>query len=302
MQAANSPETLLNVPFGSGKLRVKRDDMLLDFLGGNKVRKNTFILKALPSLPEVIITTGSTSSNHARVCALMAARLGIKCHLVLHGTSSEPEYLHGNSFLLRCSDAKVDYVAADQIANSINAAERHYVSRGLKVLVIPGGAHSLEGAKAYMEAVNEVVQEPDYIVLPSGTGATQAGVLAGVRKRTWKTKVIGISVARPEARGVEAINEIYKPLCKTSNLLYDVKDIHFVDEFRFGGYGKYNREILDFISSMICYTGIPFDPVYTGKALFGLRELISRGEIQSNKSVLFWHTGGLLNLQSSRVL
>lgn len=294
-----SPETPLHIDLDSCQCIIKRDDLLPDYMGGNKVRKNAFILDSLTKLPDLIITNGGAESNHARVCALMAARLGIKCHLVLHGEADTSNYLHGNKLFIESTKATIDYVSADAISSTIEKAVQAYKLQGLNVFVIPGGGHSIEGAKAYVDAVEELNEEPDYIVFPSGTGATHAGILAGVKKRNWQTKVIGISIARQAERGIAAIDELYAPLCAELNVQYDVNDILFLDQFTFGGYGKYNEEFLTFLSDMIAKTGIPFDPIYSGKALYGLHELYRKVKILPNSKILFWHTGGLLNLQSA---
>jgi len=204
----NSPVHTINLLKNNCIFNIKRDDLLPFYLGGNKVRKNTFILNSLNQKPDVIITNGGAESNHARVCALMASQLGIDCHLVLHGERLGSTFFNGNSYFTDATDCKIEYVSADAIASTISRAEEFYNSQNKSVLVIPGGGHSLEGAKAYVSAVEELESEPDFIVFASGTGATHAGILAGVKKRNWQTKVIGISIARQAERGIEAHGKI----------------------------------------------------------------------------------------------
>lgn len=296
----NSPECSFNLSLNDCTFKIKRDDLLPDFMGGNKVRKNSYILNSLPCLPDVIITNGGAESNHARVCALMAARLGIKCHLVLHGEEDKSDYFHGNKFFIESTNTEINYVNSHEIARTIEIAEKKYKSQELDVFVIPGGGHSLDGARAYIAAVDELAEEPDYIIFPSGTGATHAGLLAGVKKKNWKTQVIGISIARQAERGVAAIDELYAPLCAELNIQHNVDEIIFLDEFTFGGYAKYDAELIKFIRELTSQTGVPFDPVYSGKALYGLTQLLEQSRIPAKSKVLFWHTGGLLNLQSAR--
>lgn len=297
----NSPVHTLNLLKNHSTLSVKRDDLLPFYLGGNKVRKNTFILNSLNQKPDVIITNGGAESNHARVCTLMASQLGINCHLVLHGERLESAFFNGNSYFTDATNCEVEYVSADAIASTIARAEEFYKLQNKSVLVIPGGGHSIEGAKAYVSAVEELESEPDFIVFASGTGATHAGILAGVKKRNWQTKVIGISIARQAERGVEAIDELYKLLCANESIYYDKSDILFMDNYVFGGYGKYNTELLTFLKESVASTGVPFDPIYTGKALFGMADLIEKRIIPEFSNVLFWHTGGLLNLQAAGI-
>lgn len=294
-----SPFCKLDVNICNCNFSIKRDDLLPNFLGGNKVRKNSYILSSMTQKPDVIITNGGSESNHARVCALMASQLGIKCHLVLHGKKASSSFMNGNSFFIDATTPVVEYVDASLIASSIDSAKRKYLSEGLLVEVIPGGAHSVEGALAYVMAIDELIEEPDFIVLASGTGATQAGLSAGVKKKGWKTKVIGISVARNNKNGLAAVDEIYKDLSNKLDISGDVSDLHFFDSYTFGGYAKYTSELIDFIKVLSSKTGVPFDPVYTGKAMFGMFDLIRNGIIPSGSDIVFWHTGGLLNLQSA---
>lgn len=298
----NSPIHILNFSESHKAIYIKRDDLIPLFLGGNKVRKNSFIINSLKDLPDVIITNGGSESNHARVCALMAKQLNIKCHLVLHGERLQSPFMNGNAFFTDSTDCVVEFVEPDFISATISQAECEYQKDGKSVLVIPGGGHSIDGARAYIAAVEELEVEPDVIVFASGTGATHAGILAGVKKRDWNTKVIGISVARQAERGVEAIDELYQTLCKSENIEYSKSDIIFLDEYTFGGYSRYNNELITFLKNSISVTGVPFDPIYTGKALYGLNQLILSNEISAISKVLFWHTGGLLNLQSSKAI
>lgn len=290
-------------------LWLKRDDLIAEYLGGNKVRKNIAILKAIcekAERPDVIITNGGAHSNHARVCALLARRYGIDCHLVMHGEEPLSDFLHGNYYFVKLAGAKAEFVEATEIRKTIERRVREYEKQGLRVEVIPGGAHSLEGAMAYVEAVDELSNQlpeelstgPDYIVVASGTGATQAGIAAGVELKGWHTKVIGISVARQNPRGNDAVVEVYEPLLKV--LGHDsYSRIIFKDDYTFGGYAMYNAPLTQSLQHWSAVSGIPFDPCYTGKALYGLGDLIEKGEIVRGSKVVFWHTGGLLNLQTS---
>lgn len=285
------------------RLSVKRDDLLPDYLGGNKVRKNKAIFDSFDNKVDVVITNGGAESNHARVCALMSAQRGVKCHLVLHGTPEESNFLNGNRFFIEATGAQVSYVAANEIAEKIENVKSEYESKGLIVAIVPGGGHSIEGAKAYMDAVNELPEEPDYIFLASGTGATHAGIQAGVVARGWRTEVVGISIARLNPRGAEAVKEVYYPLIQQELGLTKEQcpAIEFVDDYVCGGYSKYSPVLIERIQKAICSTGLPLDPVYSGKAFVGMMDYLREHQVQAGSSVVFWHTGGLLNLQSSKI-
>ena len=277
-------------------LWVKRDDLIPQWMGGNKVRKNFAILKAAcqrGAVPDVLITNGGAESNHARVVALMGTQLGCKVHLVLHGQIPEAGTV-GNSFFYRSAGAVAHYVESEEIGPSIMRLEKDFFDKGLSVCVIPGGGHAVEGVNAYADAIGELPVEPDYIVHASGTGGTQAGLLSGVKRYGWSTSVVGISVARFRQRGIE---EVLKLLPEG----FPVELVDFRDEFRFGGYEKYSPELMAFVQAVIRAEGIPLDLTYTGKAMFGLAKLVESGEITQGSRVVFWHTGGLLNLTSMNI-
>jgi D-cysteine desulfhydrase len=275
-------------------LWAKRDDLIPEFLGGNKVRKVHRILSnalATGERPDLLVTNGGVESNHARVVALMGARLGLQTHLVLHGEAPAADCMGGNTYFQRAAGARISYVESAAIASTIAGVvnEAHRVGR--RVLVIPGGGHDLQGVEAYVDAVRELSFMPDVIVHASGTGGTQAGLIAGMARLGAVTRIIGISVARAKERGVQAIRELLPPDTPEEAVILD-------DEHRFGGYGRYTPELTGFISDVARLEGIPLDPTYTGKAMFALRDLVQAG--LSGRRVIFWHTGGLLNLHATR--
>lgn len=275
-------------------LWIKRDDLIPHYLGGNKVRKNLKIISSLNKTPDVIITNGGAESNHARVVALMGAQLGCKVHLVLHGEEPSSDRASGNSFFYRAAGAETHFVESKDIAPAIQALESGYLAQGLSVLVVPGGGHSADGAAAYAEAINELTFEPDYIVHASGTGGTQAGLLQGVANKCWQTHVVGVSVARAAQRGAVEIAKLLP-----SDFPLDKIDLR--EEYRFGGYEQFNDDLFRLVKSVVREEGIPLDLTYTGKAMFGLHQLVTTGEIKQGSQVVFWHTGGLLNLTSIKL-
>src|SRR5690606_12794348 len=183
-------------------LWIKRDDLIPQWMGGNKVRKNFAILRAACEgrvIPDVLITNGGAESNHARVVALMGAQLGCEVHLVLHGREPEANTV-GNSFFYRSAGAVTHYVDSQEIGPTIERLKQRYIEERKSVCVIPGGGHAAEGVEAYADAVAELPVAPDYIVHASGTGGTQAGLLAGIERQGWNTAVVGVSVARMKQR------------------------------------------------------------------------------------------------------
>ena len=266
-------------------LWVKRDDLLPLYLGGNKVRKNLKIISSLNKKYDVLITNGGSQSNHARVLALIGAKLGYQVELVLHGEQSAL----GNAYFYQIANANTHYVASDEIAMKIEEVKTEYEQQGKSVFIVPGGGHSLEAVKAYAEAYSELPFIADKVILASGTGGTQAGLIKGVLQAGHHTKIFGISVARTKERGVDAILKLLP-----ENTHRSVVD--FFDDYRFGGYEQYNQKLVDLIKLVLLKESLPLDTTYTGKAMYGLFEMVKSGAIASKERVVFWHTGGLFNL------
>ena len=170
-------------------------------------------------------------------------------------------------------------------------------------MYIHGGGHDIPGGIALVEAVMDLKKKcdsigykPDYIFHASGTGSTQAGIAVGLDLVGWSdVKLIGISVARLKERGTEVIEEFSNILAKHYGLKNNyVGKINFNTDYLFGGYEKYTLEMDKFLDRIMKQTGIMFDTTYSGKAFYGMMEYLRKNSINNN--VLFWHTGGLMNL------
>lgn len=275
-------------------LWAKRDDLIPQFLGGNKVRKVHRIVSdavAASNMPDLLITNGGTESNHARVVALIGARLGLQVHLVLHGQPKPANVMQGNAYFYHAAQAQVTCVKPESIAGTIAEITSRAQAKRKRVLVIPGGGHCHEAVEAYAGAVAELPFSPDFIVHASGTGGTQAGLVTGGLQASSSIRVIGISVARSAERGKAEVSALLPTTTPDSAIIFD-------DRFRFGGYEHHSPTLLEFMREVVRLEGLPLDPTYTGKAMFGLKKLVDDGEIPKGSRVVFWHTGGLLNLQS----
>lgn len=289
-------------------LRIKRDDLLPLPGGGNKARKILPIIKAaLTEGATALVSNGGVQSNHARVVALTAAAHGMRCHLVLHGDGGELSRPRGNLSLMLVSGASVEVVASDSIPSAIAAAVEQLRARGERPSVVPGGGHSAAGASAFISAVAELAEQaegwvPDRIVLASGTGTTQAGLAVGCIRMGWPSIVTGISVARQQDRGGSAVREAQEALAGMLGLDGPLPDVDFRDGWTRGGYERFDAGVVATIRWLTEREGIPLDPTYTAKAFSALLDLVGSGEIPAGSRVLFWHTGGLLNLTSSPCL
>lgn len=286
-------------------LLMKRDDLLPIAGGGSKLRKVLRILRMADRPFDALVTTGGTQSNHARVVAILAAQNGWRCRLVLHGDPNEAASPSGNLLLMLLAGAEVEIVEPDRIAEEMASAVSSLARAGARPLEIPGGGHSLAGALSYADAVAEAAEQlqgavPDFIVHASGTGATQAGILAGCAAKGWMTRVIGVSVARRNPRGRSIVCTMKDEAADAIGVTVGDERVEFLDEWVGDGYEHASKDVLATIRSVATTEGIMLDPTYTGKAFLALRDLVQRGVIPSSSRVLFWHTGGLLNLISSR--
>lgn len=292
----------LNVFSLKGNLLIARDDTFPFLLGGNKARKMVKIISDIKEKKcNAIVTTGGVQSNHCRVTALACAAEGWKCNLVLHGSRKQFFSEKGNALLMRFSAAQLRFVKVADIGAIMNQLMDELKESGFNPYYLSGGGHNQAGVTAYVEAVHELKkvlplnQRINHIFLASGTGSSQAGIMVGCDEVGWKqTKVHGISIARQKNVGIEAILESFRFINKDPNRFS--KEILFYDDFLFGGYGKSNQQLRDFIFNVTRKTGLVIDQTYTGKAFWGMLNIIRKMRLKG--TILFWHTGGLLNLMT----
>ncbi len=285
--------------------KIVRDDLFPFIGGGNKGRKAAEYEKALKKKGcNALVSTGGIQSNHNRAMALMAAKNGWKCHLVYHGTEKRFMEEKGNALLVRKSGASVEFVEANEISMSMDMAMEHYKQEGLKPYYVTGGGHDIPGGLAYVKAIEQLYAygtlnnyKPNYIFHASGTGSTQAGLLVGLERVGWgDVRVIGISVARQQERGKQVVTEFANKLAKHLAIDIDFSNrVYFCTDYLCGGYENFTDAMVDCIDKIMCATGICFDTTYSGKAFYGMLDMVKNHNIDGN--ILFWHTGGLMNMQ-----
>lgn len=291
----------------SNNLKVFRDDQFPLYGGGNKGRKMSYIAKdILQKKANALVTNGSIQSNHCRAVALFAAQNKISCTLILHGSENDFYKQSGNAKIIRNSGVDIKFVKSGE---GIDLASKEVIEEykilGYRPYEIWGGGHTLEGGKAYVDSVLELKKIctkaqwfPDYIFIASGTGSTQAGILAGLDKYLLKRiKVVGISVARDKRRAESVVSEFYQQLCSYYNINDYNQDAVVDDSYLFGGYNQANEELRKFSNNSIKNYGLILDTCYTGKAFYGMLDYIKQSNLGS-KNILFWHTGGIFNYLS----
>lgn len=280
-------------------LRVKRDDLYPFTGGGNKARKMDYLLEdAVNKEANALVTTGSSNSNHARVVALKAAEIGWKVVIIIEG---KHELKNANLTLMKMAGADLIFVPKSDVPNAMDFAMDQLKKEGFRPYYIWGGGHMPQAIKGYYHAADELLDQmngwvPDYVVLASGTGGTQTGLHIGFGRSNSSTKVVGISVSRDYKKGKKALEKSISECCRYFKQEIPKQDIYFFDEWIGTGYREVYDELIYVIKFVASKEGLITDPTYTGKAMTGLFGLCDREWIPKKSKVLFWHTGGLLNL------
>lgn len=285
---------------------VKRDDQGGRGGGGNKLRKfERIIADALESNCDTLIIAGHYQSNAARQLVGAACQLGLKSIVVckeLIPPQNQTFNKTGNALLMSLMNARL--VGIEQDADYMLEMDKESAKvrkEGGRPYIIPFGGSNVLGALGYVDCVDEIIAQfksmnmdpPDYIISATGSGGTQAGLIAGLTMKGAKTKVQGFSVLHPGP----AISAIVSNL--VSGLFGELKigdqpvsEILIDDKFKGKGYGIPTREGIDAIKLMAESEGLFLCPVYTGKAMSGLIDYIKSGKIKTTDRVVFIHTGG----------
>ncbi len=287
-------------------LRIKRDDLFYQTIGsaGSKARKAPYIVNYAASLGcDCVVTNGAINSNHTRATTLYASRCSIKTHLVLHTSDPKNPPSGTNLFLSRLCRPYIEYCRLDDLGKAMDKAMEYEKTNGLSPFYIWGGGHCPQGTRAYVDAVQEFLEQtddwiPDYVFVASGTGTTQAGLTIGFAN--FPTRVIGVSVARSKERGTEVVEQAIRDYGVFFKEDVPKAPVYFDDSALFGGYEGYSDSLLKVIEK-VASTGLILDPTYTGKPFFRMLQMVEHGEINPGAKILFWHTGGLLNLISSSI-
>lgn len=286
-------------------IKVVRDDIFPLVGGGSKARKAIEYESFLKDNNyNAVVTCGGIQSNHNRAIALMAACNGWKCHLCIQGTKERFLSEKGNALLDRLSGAECEIIDASETAVAMDRAMAQMWEEGYNPYYIHGGGHDLPGGTCFVDAVRELKRQcdiqnyrPDYIFHASGTGSTQAGIVVGCDLVGWNdVKVIGISVARQQERGKQIIAEFANMLGKHYGSDMDYTDrILFNTDYLYGGYEQFTSEMEAYLEKAMRTTGLMFDTTYSGKGFYGMMQEIRKQGLQE-KNIIFWHTGGIMNL------
>lgn len=307
----------LSQVLGGPDIYMKRDDLTGLAFGGNKSRKLEFIIQdVLDKKAEVIITWASLQSNWCLQTAAAARKFGIKPILLLFKTSHLPEEYDGNLLLDFILDADVRIktvepgemlqlediqVIIEEVANEVREWGYTPYIAPIGGSMVGGSMEKPLGAISYVNAYAEIVGqaeglglEANYILHASGSGGTQAGLVVGAKALSDDVKVLGISVSSDTETYGDDIFSIAQDTEKALGLDFIVKreDVIVFDEYIKEGYGVLNKEVSEALRMVAVKEGIYLDPVYTGKAMTALIDLIRKGDFKKKDKIVFFHTGG----------
>ena len=287
---------------------MKRDDLTGSALTGNKVRKLEFIAAhALEHGFQTLVTCGGVQSNHCRATALVAAQLGLDCHLVLRA-DDEPEQNTGNFLLDQLAGATFEILPAKEWATQLKTLyarrESEFSAAGRPALMIPTGGSDSLGVWGYIAATEELQSDLNYhgieraaLTLATGSAGTQTGLTAGVAMLDLPIDVVAYVVCddadwfnRRVAADWQASLARWPQLPRI-DLVPKTRD-HSVGP----GYGQADAPVYELIAELTRLEGIVLDPVYTGKAFHGLLADLREGFYRDVDDIIFVHTGGVFGL------
>ena len=296
----------LSAHLGGPQIFVKRDDCTGLATGGNKTRKLEFSMAAaLAEGADTVVTVGAVQSNHVRQTAAAACKLGLRCEVLLEHRVNEPsdDYLNsGNVLLDRIFGANLrEYPAGTDFDAEMQAVVEEVNAGGGSAYIIPGGASNQIGALGYVNCALELVNQAterglviDHLVTATGSAGTQGGLIVGLQAMNAGIPLLGIGVSA----GREAQEQkVYDLACETADYIgvpgcVARDDVIANCDYVGDGYGIPTEAMNEAVMLLARLEGLLFDPVYSGKALAGLIDLVGKGHFEGAENIVFLHTGG----------
>ena len=285
-------------------LFIKRDDNTGLASGGNKTRKlQYFIYDVLEKGCDTVITAGAQQSNHCRQTAAACAKAGLECHLLLGG--NQPNNYDGNLLLSHLLGANIHFTGDNRKGEDLELLKNKLNKEGKKVYDIPYGGSNLLGAFGFVDAVKELKKQLtdinlkiDYIFFASSSGGTQAGLKLGVDLYGLDLKLMPISIDKLGYGDMTLDEAVLELLDKGRKFLglkkqYSIEDAMLIRGYDSEGYGLVTAHERKAINTLAESEGILLDPVYSGRAFYGVLDHIENRKLRPDSNILFWHTGGL---------
>ncbi len=300
----------LSKRLGGPTLYMKRDDLLGPAGGGNKTRKLEFVVAdALEKGADTLITCGAVQSNHCRLTLAAAVQEGMKCHLVLEERvkdSYNPRAAGNNLLFHLMGVASITVVdgGSDMMAAMQGVADR-VTAQGGNPYIIPGGASNEIGALGYVSCAEEILKQTiddripiDRVVCASGSTGTHAGLLTGLYGNNSQIPVIGINVSRTKEAQEKLVYELVEKVAAKVGIKSPISKETVVcfGDYVGPGYSLPTDSMIEAVRMLAETEAILMDPVYTGKAIAGLIDLVRKGFFDQDEKILFIHTGGSMAL------
>ena len=290
---------------GGPRLWIKRDDCTGLATGGNKTRKLEFLIAdAIEKGADMVVTQGAVQSNHVRQTAAAACKFGLDCHALLERRvpdRADDYETTGNVLFDQMFGTSLEFRPAglDMNAEAMVVTEK-LAAAGRKPYFIPGGGSNEIGALGYVSCAYELLDQikannldVGWIVLATGSAGTHAGMLAGLHAAGSTIPVMGISVRQLEDKQIAAVHKLaVLTAAQLTDTPLGVEKVIVDDGYVGAGYGQPTQGTLDAINLIARREGLLFDPVYSGKGLAGMIGLAGQNFFESDKDVIFLHTGG----------
>ena len=300
------PMTALSKALGGPNLWIKRDDCTGLAGGGNKTRKLEFLMAdAVEKGADTIITQGATQSNHARQTAAIAAKLGMKCHVLLEDRTGykDVDYNYsGNVMLDQLYNAPLKkFPAGTDMNAAMNDLAEQLKSDGAKPYIIPGGGSNRIGALGYVNCAIEMLYQAnstglrmDHVVHGTGSAGTQAGLVTGFYGSNSLVPVLGIGVRAAKEAQETNVFKLAQATAEYLGIPDAIKreDVVANCDYVGEGYGVPAESTIEAIRMFAGLEGILLDPVYSGKGAAGLIDLVRKGHFKRDQNIVFLHTGG----------
>ncbi len=291
---------------GGPQIYIKRDDMLGLAGGGNKTRKLEFLVaEALSQGADTLITCGAVQSNHCRLTLAAAVKEGLKCRLVLEervpGTYN-PE-ASGNNFLFQLMGVEQIKVVpgGSDMAAEMQAVADELAAEGRRAYVIPGGGSNPVGATGYVACAQEILSQTfetglniERVVCASGSTGTHAGLVVGFQGSNSGIEVVGIDVSRSREEQEPLVYDLVQQTAAHLGVTAPIprEAVRCFGDYVGPGYSLPTAEMVEAVKLLARTECILLDPVYTGKAMAGLIDLVRKGWFKKDETILFVHTGG----------
>ncbi|MCW3473872.1 D-cysteate sulfo-lyase [Limobrevibacterium gyesilva] len=315
VQLCHAPTPLEFMPnltkaLGGPQLWIKRDDCTGVATGGNKNRKLEFLMgEALAQGADHIVTQGAVQSNHVRQTAAVAAKLGLKCTAVLERRvqTNDPDYLEsGNVLMDRILGIDIEYRdGGTDMQKAIEDVGERLKAAGAKPYLIPGGGSNATGALGYANVALELLTQAnekglriDRVVHATGSAGTQAGLVAGFEALNSGIRVLGIGVRLPRDRQEANVHKLAEATAEKLGLKGGIRReaVEANCDYVGAGYGIPTEGMAEAVRMLARLEGIFLDPVYSGKGMAGLIDLIRKNQFGKDENVVFVHTGGQVGL------